>query len=305
MSSPVTAVKPVIAGRMRTRKLAKSNEDVDIERIITLINNSENPTKIGQLEDGKRIVRAYRSAGSGNRKIHYDFCVDVENTTDGTIQTGLRVEHKGSNIKKPIDPNGRLGVQFHNGSPKFGIILLYLTTWYNHWILSGRLTEKYHIQSPIPTLETWIKSDAMVQGNPTTNYGKELKRLAREHNGPDSSLVAERDEFMENRVFSEEMVSVEHLEELKQHVLETANKCLQEKDLWLQIAGNIHGEESDYHHLWTPKYPVIEAITHVDVAINGKKNPEFMFECTGGMKICGTMRWGKGQGFSNFRFDLK
>lgn len=306
MSSPIIAPTTTIACNMRSRKMTKSNEDLDIERIITLINtHPTNPTKISQLSHEQRIVRAYRSAGSGSRKIHYDFCVDVENMSDGTIQTGLRVEHKGSNIKKPIDLNGRLGVQFHNGSPKLGIILLYLTTWYNYWISSGRLTEKYGIQSPIPSLETWIKNDATVQGDPKTNYGKELKQLARERNGPTSSLMAERDEFMENRIFNQEMVTIDHLEELKQHVLETANKCLQEKDLWLQIAGNIHGDESDFYHLWTPKTKVIEAITQLDMNIDGKKNMEFMFECDDGRKIGGIMRWGKGQGFSNFRFDLK
>jgi hypothetical protein len=304
MSSPVIT-KPIVVLNMRSRQMAKSNEDVDIDRIISLINNRETPTKISQLADGKQIVRAYRSAGSGSRKIHYDFCVDVENILDGTIQTGLRVEHKGSNIKKIIDPAGRLGVQFHNGSPKFGIILLYLTTWYNYWISSGRLTEKYGIQSPIPTLDKWLKSDATVQGNPKTSYGKELKQLARECNGPSSSLIAERDEFMENLVFNKEMVTIDHLEEIKQHVLETANKCLQEKDLWLQIAGNIHGEDSDFYHLWTPKNNIIESIVNVDMKIEGKKNIEFMFECDDGRKIGGIMRWGKGQGFSNFRFDLK
>lgn len=306
MSSPITTTTTV--KRLRTRQMAKSNEEADLAQIISKLNNQEIPTKIGQFEDGTRILRAYRSNGSGGRKVHHDFCIDVENI-DGTIQTGLRVEHKGSNIKKPVDPTGRLGVQFHNGSPLFGIIRTFLTAWYNYWIISGRLTEKYNIQSPIPTLETWLKSDAIVQGNPSTSYGKELKRLAQEYNrliDPKKlSLFVERDEFMENRVFNQEMVTNEHLEELKQYVLETANKCLQEKDLWFQIAGNIHGEESDFYHLWTPKYPVIESIENVVVAIDGKKNPEFVFECTGGMKICGTMRWGKGQGFSNFRFDLK
>jgi hypothetical protein len=50
---------------------------------------------------------------------------------------------------------------------------------------------------------------------------------------------------------------------------------------------------------------VIEAIENVEIKLESKKNVEFVFECSRGMKIGGIMRWGKGQGFSNFRFDLK
>ena len=297
-------IQPKSSLKSRSRTQTKTNEDADIEKIMARINlQNETPTKLSELCDGRRIVKAYRLSGSGSRKIHYDFCVDVENP-DGSIQTGMRVEHKGSNDKKPVDPTRRLGVQFHNGSPKLAIMMTYLSVWYNYWMSSGRLTEKYGIQSPVPALEEWVKRDAMVQGDPKTSYGVELKRLARERNGPASSLTEERDEFMEN-IFKKEMVSMEDLDELKKHVLTTANHCLQEKDLWLQIAGNIHGTEDDYYHLWTPKMPMIEAIENVDIKLESKKNVEFVLECSGGMKIGGIMRWGKGQGFSNFRFDLK
>ena len=45
--------------------------------------------------------------------------------------------------------------------------------------------------------------------------------------------------------------------------------------------------------------------------MESKKNVEFVLDaCYKGLdekpiKIVGIMRWGKGQGFSNFRFDLK
>jgi len=288
----------------RSRTLTKTNEDRDIERILHLINQSTptHPAKLCDLGDQGQIVRAYRSAGSGNRKIHYDFCVDVLRP-DGTVHSGLRVEHKGAVDNKPVDPSRRLGVQFHNGSPKLAIIRDYLTAWYTYWMASGRLAETYGITSPLPSLEEWIKRDAMVQGDPKTPYGVELKRRVRERNGPACSLTAERDEFVTSGVFRSDTIPPENLEELRRHVLATANACLQEKDLWLQVAGNVHGNDDDYHHLWTPKYPLIENMTLVSVEI--KKNVEFVFECAGGMKIGGIMRWGKGQGFSNFRFDLK
>ena len=312
LGNVLNCIAPVVQNtekEVRSRTKTKKNEDLDIERIISVINNKIHK-KIITLDDGKKVIRAYRSSGSGNRKIHYDFCVDIENL-DGSQQTGLRVEHKGSVEKRTIDPDHRLGVQFHNGSPKLSIMMVYLSAWYHFWLASGRLSEKYRITSTVPTFEDWVKRDAMVQGDPKTPFGKELKQLAREQNGPGSSLTAERDEFMNDGGFSAEMVTTEHLEELKTHVLETANHCLQEKDMWLQIAGNIHGEETDYNHIWTPKSPLIESISSVTIKMESKKNVEFVLDaCYKGLdekpiKIVGIMRWGKGQGFSNFRFDLK
>ena len=294
---------------IRTRTSAKSNEELDIQAIIDQLSLSTE-TKLSrsfvEQMGGDRIIRAYCVSGkkgtkSGDRKTHYDFCIDTEK------HTGLRVEHKGSNDNKQIDPTMKpwhLGVQWHNGSPKCQVLYKYLKSWYNYWIGSGRLTEKYQIAATIPEFEVWMKRDAMVQGNPSTPYGKELKMRARERNGEKSSLIEERDEFISNGGFSKESLTNEDLEELKQSVFETANRCLQEKDVWLQIAGNLHdGSEDAFQVQWSPKCAFIESI--VDIEISVKKNVDFVFICADGFRLHGIMRWGKGQGFSNFRFDLK
>jgi hypothetical protein len=294
----------------RTRTTTKSNEELDIHRIIEYL-SSKSETKLlrsfsEQIGGEECIVRAYSTLGqkgtkSGDRKTHYDFCVDTNQ------RIGLRVEHKGSKDNKPIDPTMKpwhLGVQWHNGSPKYQVLNKYLRLWYDYWVGSGRLSEKYQIVAPIPVFEIWMKKDAMVQGNPTTPYGKELKQKARERNGEKSSLMEERDEFVTQGGFSQELLTTEDLEELKQGVMETANRCLQEKDLWIQIAGNLHDESEDAFQVqWSPKCAMMSEIVSVEMSV--KKNVEFVFTCVDGFRILGIMRWGKGQGFSNFRFDLK
>lgn len=300
----------------RTRANAKENEELDMKYIVELLSSSNSNHKIvrafrEQIDKDEYIVRAYiepktvseseKKIKPGNRRTHFDCYIDTNK------RNGLCVEHKGSKDNKPIDPTlvpWHLGVQWHNGSPKeLKVADKYLRSWYEYWIVSGRLSEKYQIVAPIPEYEVWKSRDAMVQGDPKTPYGKELKEKARERNGEKTSLMGERNEFMDQSEFSTEF-TIEDLEELKQYVLEIANSCLQKKDIWLQITGNIHSEsEDDYHVQWSGKCPIVSEI--VDIKIDAKKNVDFEFICTDGFPISGIMRWGKGQGFSNFRFDLK
>jgi hypothetical protein len=312
---PFVFIEKQIQRKMiRTKNNAKTNEELDIQRIIERLSSGGTDVSESkllrafteQMGGEEHIVRAYSTQGkkgtkSGDRKTHYDFCVDTNQ------RTGLRVEHKGSTENKPIDPTMKpwhLGVQWHNGSPKYQVLYKYLRAWYDYWIGSERLSEKYQIVAPIPAFDVWMKKDAMVQGNPTSPYGKELKQKARERNGDKSSLMEERDEFIAQGGFSQTSLTAEDLEELKQGVLETANRCLQEKDLWIQIAGNLHGDSEDAFQVqWSPKCAMMTEIVGVEMSV--KKNVEFVFTCADGFRILGIMRWGKGQGFSNFRFDLK
>jgi len=297
---------------IRSKINAKSNEELDIQKIIEIINTNPD-SKIHKcfMENiscgEEQIVRAYstlnkgKGTKSGDRKTHYDFCIDTNQ------RIGLKIEHKGTVGNRPIDPMAKpwqLGVQWYNGSPKYSIMNKYLRAWYDYWMISGKLTEKYGLTTPVPDFDIWLKKDAMVQGNPTTMFGKELKQKSREKNGSTSSLIVERDEFMLSGAFSKECLTEEDLEELKQGVLDTANRCLQEKDLWIQVAGNLHDDnENAYQVLWSPKCKMIENIVNIEITM--KKNVEFVFLGEDGFKMGGIMRWGKGQGFSNFRMDFK
>jgi hypothetical protein len=242
---------------LRNKINAKKNEEKDIIDIVTAINNNtENEIKNSFAEkfgfeiQGARIENP-KGKKSGGRNTHYDFEICVNNEWK-------HVEHKGSQQYKPIDinlPPWKSGVQFFNGSAnKFTIGYKYANMWHKHYIESNHISQKYGIESQIPSCEEWIKQDAMIQGNPKTVFGIELKKKFRKTN-PNGSLLKERNEFVQD-VFE---ASVEELTVFKQEVLQIANSVLKEKDYWLQIHGNL---SQNFHCEWNKGF-VINEILHV------------------------------------------
>ena len=289
----------------RTRENAKSNEDKDIEKIISMLNDPENQHGLKMKKDfhkkfGKTILSARRkvSAGkkgkkSGDRSTHYDFQIETE---DGFFN----VEHKGSQKYAPIDttqPPWKGGVQFYNGGmEKYRFALKYAEEWYNMYIGSGLLKMRYNLNAPIPSLKDWLKKDAKVQGNPGTEFGVELKNTYRGLN-PGCSLTAERDEFV--NYFIEKCTTEDH-EMLKEDILPIVKSSLAEKHYWLQIAGDL--ESGKFHAAWSKQLVVsdikkIEIEKRSDIWINISCTNDFNFRCI--------LRFGKGSGFSNIRIDFR
>ena len=283
----------------RTKANTKENEEKDITDIVNAINN-DTPQGI-QIKPsyynkfGSRIKSARSSDSDGNkvggRNIHYDLEVHDD--------VWKRVEHKGKTDYTPIDVTispWTTGVQFYNGTAsKFGIGKKYADDWYTRYIESGEISNTYGILSPIPTRDEWIK-DAMRQGDPKTKFGMELKSKFREMN-PGKSLINERNQFVDT-IF---IPTAEDLDILKKEALTEANRVLREKDLWLQIHGDIN---SDFYCEWTG--PVeINDIKRAYTTKKGSKDVNFIFECEDNFKFGGILRWGKGAGFSNLRIDLK
>jgi len=231
---------------------------------------------------------------TGGRSKHYDFEVKLEND-----DVWKRVEHKGKKDYKPIDVTSSAwasGVQFYNGTAnKFKIGITYANDWYTHFIESGEISKTYGILSPIPTRDEWVK-DVMQQGDPKTKFGMELKLKFRETN-PGKSLLEERNQFIDT-IFQP---TAEDLDKLSKEALAEANRVLREKDLWLQIHGDING---DFYCEWTGPIEINE-ITHAYTTKEGSKDVNFVFECDDNFKFGGILRWGKGAGFSNLRLDLK
>lgn len=172
-----TIVKPTTP--RRTKATAKENEERDVNIIINMLNNptsvkGEEMRKAFHDKFGKNITIARRVNKSGSRVAHYDFEVLIDD------ETYLKVEHKGSAKFAPINPDlppWKEGVQFYNGGmEKYRLSKKYATAWYNKFILSGVLKERYGLTAEISTLETWIKDDAKRQDNPKTEFGKEILR---------------------------------------------------------------------------------------------------------------------------------
>jgi len=303
---PVLPVPSVVPIGIRTKKTAKVNEDTDVSTLINLLNTKDSSKgqemrTAFEAQFGQSIIAASRTKTAtqkqtkgGGRSIHYDFVVQL---ADGTERT---VEHKGSCDKKPINlllPPWTGGVQFYNGGmEKYRFAQKYATEWYQQFIASGILSQRYGLTSTIPTLEQWIANDAKVQGKAKTPFGKELKRIYQERDGCDKkSLTAERDEFVHQFTWNEN-----DEKQLAEDVFPLIQSSFADKDVWLQIAGSV--QNGDFYFAWrNPIYvKTVERIT-----IRKNKDIEFDVECDNGLVVHGILRWGYGAGFSNIRIDLK
>lgn len=291
----------------RTKSNAKLNEALDVKAIVDALNNpttqqGKQLTDAFKVDTGLTISAARQATGAGGRKTHYDFEILVDDVW-------YKVEHKGSKAYRAIDvtqPPWKGGVQFYNGTGKnYTLGHIYAREWYNRYILTGKLATKYGLTEVAPDYETWFTKDAMRQGDPTTPFGKELRSKFRGSTAVKAvtavtAVVAgggcfdERDEMVRSLVLSDSDV-----ETLKEEVLTTAQSVLKEKDYWLQINGDINGK---FYCKWNAPL-VLTAIT--DVKRVECSDLLYEFSTDMGFPITAILRWGKGQGLSNIRIDLK
>jgi len=277
-----------------TKGMLKKKEEQDIRDIVRHIKE--------RTRNGRKIITAFHDAcgldmesarvSGGGRSHHYDFEVSCTQYPE----KWFKVEHKGSCHLKPIleEKPWLTGVQFTNQSGhKFLIAHKYAQRWYEKYVASGLLKEKFNLKSDIPSLEEWKIKDAWVQGNPKTEFGKELKKTYREKFG--GSLLKERETFVKEWTIDEE-----DLNTLKQEAFTIANHVLKDKELWIQIHGDVN---SEFNVKWTEGFDIKEIISVQ--RDEGKKDASFIFTCNDGFSFNGILRWGKGAGFSNIRFDLK
>lgn len=292
----------------RSKKNAKANEDADIDVLIAQINSSSS-------EAGKRLRADYMARfsatlagarrsdpskrGAGGRKVHFDFQINVI-YADGR-SAWLNVEHKGSKIYAPINkdlPPWTGGVQFYNGGmEKYRLARKYAEDWHSRYIKSGLLKSRYGLVAAEPDLETWIAGDARVQGAPKTPFGSELKTVYQARPGcAGKSLSAERDEFVE--MFYERCDAAAGVE-LAEDIYPLVRDSLAQKDVWLQVAGDVNGA---YYFAWSPPLRV----SRIDrVEFKKGRDIEFTVYCDNDFKFNGILRWGYGAGFSNLRCDLR
>jgi hypothetical protein len=303
---------------VRSKFLTKVNEDRDIECLLTLLSDERGKEMRQRFYDafpGKEIVGARRceplggieekggkkekGGKAGSRSAHYDFQVEVADKATG-LTKWLHVEHKGSSVYKPIDealPPWTGGVQFFNGGlEKYRLCRNYAEQWYERFIGSGFLVKEYGLDGvPVPTLDEWMMRDAKVQGDPKTAFGLSLKRAVRASGK--ESLRDLRDAFVPDFVASlTERDEVEFMED----VFPVLQASLAQKDVWLQVAGDVH--KGLFHCRWSPALSV-SSVT--GVRFSGKKDVvgELVTDCAWPIRFI--LRWGKGAGFSNLRLDLK
>ncbi len=93
----------------------------------------------------------------------------------------------------------------------------------------------------------------------------------------------------------------DELETTKKEVLDLTQKVLAEKDYWLQIHGSL--QENQFHCAWSAALTVCE-ITSVEI-LSTYSDVMLQFTTDTALPLKAILRWGKGQGLSNLRMDLK
>lgn len=139
------------------------------------------------------------------------------------------------------------------------------------------------------------------------------------------SMLEERVEF--NKTFT---VNNQDLEVLKNEISPIYEKIMKDKDLWLQIAGDLDNPDKfnvkwtinnpdDFNIKWNnsmiiPKIPKLKKISVKEIEPDIKFNCEceIMCNCLDKNKCSckrftfeAHLRWGYGQGFANLRLDFK
>lgn len=288
---------------INTRAMNRSNEIIRVKTIIKNINdNTELGIEIKQ--DFKKVYDEeidYVIDNGGTNTDHYDFTIVLKNGNH------MKCEEKGTckminldSLKKPWENS----VQRYNGpGNKFSIALKYAKHWYNLVIKNGSLAKEYGITSNVPSLDEWLDKDAFKCCDPTSPYGKEFKKKYRKKH-PGSSLNGKKNSPKDYRV--EVNSTFEFTEEDKKILIEETQKtldtCMSDKDCWLTTCGDINGI---FRFKWFKK---ISSAKIEDINIDYKEGGDIYFhyktnnESTDFKCI---LRFGKGSGFSNIRYDFK
>jgi hypothetical protein len=300
----MTSIICSVATSINTRSMNRSNEIIRIKNIIKNINN--NNTELGtKFRQGfKKVFDEeidYVIDNGGTNAHHYDFTIVLKNGKH------MQCEEKGTckmiNLNSLIQPWEKSVQRFNGPGNKFSIGIKYAKHWYNLVIQNGNLAKEYGITNNVPSLEEWLNKDAFKCGNPTSSYGKEFKKKYRQKH-PRSSLNGKLNSPKDFRI--EVNSTFEFTEEDKKKLIEeTQNKLditMSNKDCWLTTCGDIYGK-FDFKWFKNISSVKIEDITidyeeGGDIYFHFKTNNESQnFKCI--------LRFGKGTGFSNIRFDIR
>jgi hypothetical protein len=286
------------------RNIAKKVEEKRVKFIVNSVNEN---TPLGILlkenfeeKFGRKVV-GFENIG-GRLKDHYDLLVVCE---DGTR---LKCEEKGTNtyyesLEEFTQPWANSVQRFNGLGNKFEVGIKYAKLWYKLVVSNKEISDEYEVKSDIPTEEEWLAKDAFQCGNPKTEWGKEFKRNYRSKH-PKASMNGKGNSPIDYR----EVVNTqfEFLDEDKKILLEETQEILDsimvEKECWLQTCGII---EDKINFRWHDK---ISSPKITDIKLEWKKGADIYFNFITKDDLANfkcILRFGKGTGFSNIRFDIR
>lgn len=294
--------------RKNNRENNRKRED---ERVAFLCKSINDRTVLGeQLRTkynenfGKQISSVLKV---NTNQQHYDMLIIHE---DGSK---IRCEEKGTAKKHTIeslqsDHPWQNSVQRFNGpGNKFDIGAKYANLWYKTVLAEHgeEIRKMYDIHKPIPSLDEWLKYDAFACSDPTSDFGKELKTKYRDRhpgcsmNGrgesPKDYRILVNPKFIESFNNSDKALLINQTQII-------LDEIMLEKDCWLKTSGTIEDgiTFSWFDKIKPPKIIALELSWNpgADIYIEFKtENKKDDFKSI--------LRFGKGTGFSNIRFDMR
>lgn len=283
------------------RKTAKKEEDI---RVNWLCEQIMSGTSLNELNNDyfsffdKEISHVEKKGGNN---INYDILIYH---TDGTT---FKCEEKGT--KKICDLNKlktpwEKSVQRYNGTAKWAekICKIYARIWYDKIVKNCDINNMIGNSLNIPSFEEWwcdCKST-----DPITLWGKENKKQVREKWGERASLNTKKGGLIDGREFIidefKKLFTDDIKLDLKKLIQDKINDIMDGKDIWITTCGEVPNIK---YRLWNKIKP--EKIK--DINLKYSEGSDIIFECIceDEKKFDCYLRWGKGCGFSNLRFDIR
>jgi len=235
----------------------------------------------------------------GGRKKHYDFII---HHIDGTY---YKCEEKGTKDRYDLNKSEtpwQKAVQRLNGNLKdFDITYIYAKIWYNTIVCSDEINEMIGNTLPPPPFDEWWINDCCPQGNPKTEWGIDNKKNCKNKGG---SLNGKNGVPIDGREMIIDELKTKFTYEIKGFLIDQLqkkiNETMNEKDIWITTCGTIPNIK---YRFWNHIDPEIIK----DIKIKYNKGADVIFECIGdnGKNFECYLRWGKGCGLSNLRFDIR
>lgn len=280
------------------RHIARANETNRIKKLTDVMNNNTNIGKklIEEYEKKfKKKIKNIELAGSNTK--HFDLVVHH------TDETRFNIEEKHSKKKlNTTDVPWKLSVQVLNGvGSHFIVSEIYAKSWYDRIIVSTDWNKILHTTTipSVPSFDDWVK-DAFRCGDPKTEFVKAIKKRCRELFGENSSFTGlggtpDLRNALGNFVLTDLQKQI-FIGQIQKKLTEV----LQQKNAFLQTKGDI--DSGTFEFAWRDS---VEPPNIIDINIRREKDIFIDLIDSNRNSFTGILRWGKGCGMTNIRFDIR
>jgi len=274
------------------------------------------------------------------RKDYYEFYekeidrVELKNTNKSHYDllfihidgTSVKCEEKGNkelyDLYKSNTPWEK-AVQRLNGKPDdFIICKLFARIWYDKTICNDDINNLIGNNIPPPSFEEWYDKDCKPMANPKTLWGINNKKLIKGKwlnnkkkislNGKNGVPIDGRDIIHEDFIdkFNNINININNYcgilftntkQLLKCQIQKELDNIMEEKDIWITTCGPIINLK---YRFWKK----INSETILDIDLIHSKGSDFIIKCITKKREKNFecyLRWGKGCGLSNIRFDIR